>query len=121
LLIKISDISVAHDDAIAFCACLNQAKKFAWLEGDGWVAANCNGVRVVFVHVPNSLAADKSKAVAFYKSIKNKVLNNIAGGGGVIDLTMGDTNGLSLHLATFLHGWPGGGLYGPYGSDGEGR
>lgn len=47
---------------------------------------------MVFVHVPNSLAADKSKAVAFYKSIKNKVLNNIAGGGGVIDLIMGDTN-----------------------------
>lgn len=61
-------------------------------EGDGWVATNCNGVRVVFVHVPNSLAADKAKAVAFYKEIKNKVLNNLAKGGGVIDLVMGDTN-----------------------------
>ncbi len=61
-------------------------------EGDGWVAANCNGVRVVFVHVPNSLAADKSKAITFYQTIKNKVLNNVTGGGGVIDLIMGDTN-----------------------------
>lgn len=61
-------------------------------EGDGWVAANCNGVRVVFVHVPNSLATDAAKAVAFYKEIKNKVLNNVSGGGGVIDVVMGDTN-----------------------------
>lgn len=61
-------------------------------EGDGWVAANCNGVRVVFVHVPNSLATDAGKATKFYKEIKNKVVNSTASGGGVVDLVMGDTN-----------------------------
>jgi hypothetical protein len=61
-------------------------------EGDGWVAALCNGLRVVFVHVPNSLATDATKAKKFYTEIKNTVLSNIAAGGGVIDLVMGDTN-----------------------------
>lgn len=61
-------------------------------EGNGWVAALCNGVRVVFVHVPNSLATDPTKAKAFYREIKNTVLSSIASGGGVIDLVMGDTN-----------------------------
>ena len=61
-------------------------------EGDGWVAAVCNGLRVVFVHVPNSLATDPTKARAFYKDIKNTVLTSINSGGGVIDLVMGDTN-----------------------------
>ncbi len=58
-------------------------------EGDGWVAAECNGVLVVFVHVPNSLATSPSKAITFYSQIKTKVLH---AGGGVIDLVMGDTN-----------------------------
>ncbi len=61
-------------------------------EGDGWVAALCNGVRVVFVHVPNSLAADPTKAKTFYQGIKNAVLTSTNSGGGVIDLVMGDTN-----------------------------
>lgn len=59
-------------------------------EGDGWVAAVCNGVRVVFVHVPNSLAADSAKAQTFYQDIKNTVLTST--GGGIIDLVVGDTN-----------------------------
>lgn len=61
-------------------------------EGDGWVAALCNGLRVVFVHVPNSLATDATKAQKFYTEIKNAVLSNVAAGGGIIDLVMGDTN-----------------------------
>jgi hypothetical protein len=59
-------------------------------EGVGWCAARCKGVLVVFVHVPNSLAAKRDQAIVFYKNIKNKVLN--ANGGGVIDVVMGDTN-----------------------------
>jgi hypothetical protein len=59
-------------------------------EGDGWVAALCNGVRVVFVHVPNSLATDSTKAQTFYQEIKNTVLTST--GGGIIDVVMGDTN-----------------------------
>jgi len=59
-------------------------------EGDGWVAALCNGVRVVFVHVPNSLATDPTKAQTFYQNIKNTVLTSK--GGGIIDVVMGDTN-----------------------------
>lgn len=71
----------------------NSAKTTKFIaEGDGWVAANCNGVRVVFVHVPNSLAADEAKATMFYKEIKNRVLTDIQSGGGVVDLIMGDTN-----------------------------
>ena len=61
-------------------------------EGDGWVAALCNGVRVVFVHVPNSLATNPTKATAFYKKIKTTVLKSVGTGGGVIDVVMGDTN-----------------------------
>lgn len=59
-------------------------------EGEGWCAAKCKGVLVVFVHVPNSLAAKRDQAISFYKNIKNKVLT--ATGGGVIDVIMGDTN-----------------------------
>lgn len=61
-------------------------------EGDGWVAALCNGLRVVFVHVPNSLATDPTKAKKFYTEIKNTVLSSVGTGGGVIDLVMGDIN-----------------------------
>ncbi|HSC67796.1 MAG TPA: hypothetical protein VLC79_08910 [Cellvibrio sp.] len=61
-------------------------------EGDGWVAALCNGVRVVFVHVPNELATDATKVTAFYQKIKTTVLKSVGTGGGVIDVVMGDTN-----------------------------
>lgn len=59
-------------------------------EGEGWCAAKCKGVIVVFVHVPNSLATKRDQAITFYKKIKNAVLQ--APHGGVIDLVMGDTN-----------------------------
>lgn len=61
-------------------------------EGEGWVAALCNGVRVVFVHVPNSLATNAAKATAFYQEIRSKVLKSVSTGGGIIDVVMGDTN-----------------------------
>jgi hypothetical protein len=59
-------------------------------EGEGWCAAKCKGVIVVFVHVPNSLATKREQAITFYKKIKNAVLQSPHG--GVIDLVMGDTN-----------------------------
>lgn len=58
-------------------------------EGDGWCAAKCNGVLVVCVHVPNSLAANQSEAARFYKGIKNKLLTSC---GSTPDLIIGDTN-----------------------------
>jgi hypothetical protein len=59
-------------------------------EGEGWCAARCRGVLVVFVHVPNSLAAKRDLAITFYKGVKNAVLT--ASNGGIIDVIMGDTN-----------------------------
>lgn len=59
-------------------------------EGEGWCAAKCKGVIVVFVHVPNSLATKRDQAITFYKKIKNAVLQSPHG--GVIDIVMGDTN-----------------------------
>ena len=59
-------------------------------EGEGWCAVRCKGVLAVFVHVPNSLAANKDAATTFYKNIKNTLLNIPSG--GVVDVVIGDTN-----------------------------
>lgn len=59
-------------------------------DGEGWCAARCNGVLVVFVHVPNRLATKRDEAVKFYNAIRTRLLTTE--GGGVIDLVMGDTN-----------------------------
>jgi hypothetical protein len=59
-------------------------------EGEGWCAVRCRGVLAVFVHVPNSLAANKDEATTFYKNIKNTLLNTA--NGGVVDVVIGDTN-----------------------------
>lgn len=59
-------------------------------EGEGWCAVRCKGVLAVFVHVPNSLAANKDAATTFYKTIKNTLLNTA--NGGVVDVVVGDTN-----------------------------
>ena len=60
------------------------------VDGDGWCAAKCNGVLVVFVHVPNSVATKREAAIKFYNNIGTQLLT--ATGGGVIDVVMGDTN-----------------------------
>ncbi|HRH76024.1 MAG TPA: hypothetical protein PK129_01650 [Cellvibrionaceae bacterium] len=59
-------------------------------EGEGWCAVRCKGVLAVFVHVPNSLAANKDAATVFYQNIKNTLLNHAKG--GVVDVFIGDTN-----------------------------
>lgn len=59
-------------------------------EGEGWCAVRCKGVLAVFVHVPNSLAANIDAATTFYKNIKNTLLNTA--NGGVVDVVIGDTN-----------------------------
>ena len=59
-------------------------------EGTGWCAVRCNGVLVVFVHVPNDVARERPKAIKFYNDIGTALLT--ASGGGVIDVVMGDTN-----------------------------
>jgi len=59
-------------------------------EGEGWCAARCQGILVVFVHVPNRLACKKEEATKFYSNIKNKLLN--IPDGGIPDVFIGDTN-----------------------------
>lgn len=66
-------------------------------EGEGWCAARCKGVLVVFVHVPNSIARSKTDATRFYNTIKTRLLT--ATGGGVVDVVMGDTNQASEHFS----------------------
>lgn len=58
-------------------------------EGFGWIAMKVYNVIAVFVHVPNDIAKDLVKAIAFYQDIQTKVLHK---GVGMIDIILGDTN-----------------------------
>ena len=58
--------------------------------GMGWIAVESDGIRALFVHVPNSVATNKSLTKKFYSDIHTRVLQSE--GGGVIDVIMGDTN-----------------------------
>lgn len=58
--------------------------------GMGWIAIESDGIRALFVHVPNSVATKKDLTRKFYSDIHSRVLQSE--GGGVIDVIMGDTN-----------------------------
>ncbi len=54
--------------------------------GEGWSAVESAGLVVVFVHVPNAIAKDRSQTIQFYEGIQTKL------NGRVMDIVMGDTN-----------------------------
>lgn len=59
-------------------------------QGMGWIALKSDGIRALFVHVPNSVATKEALTKKFYSDIHNNLLG--VAGGGVIDVIMGDTN-----------------------------
>lgn len=59
-------------------------------QGMGWIALKSDGIRALFVHVPNSVATQESLTKKFYRDIQDSLLG--VAGGGVIDVIMGDTN-----------------------------
>lgn len=55
-------------------------------KGGGWIVVRYEGLTIAFVHVPNSIANNEPKLIAFYNEI------NRAFFGPTIDIIMGDTN-----------------------------